>query len=49
MAVETLYREGKLTTRQIASRLGISRNTLYNYLRHRGVPIGPYRRQSQAA
>jgi len=49
MAAETLYREGKLTTRQIASRLSISKNTLYNYLRHRGVAIGPYRRQSKAA
>jgi DNA invertase Pin-like site-specific DNA recombinase len=49
MAAETLYREGKLTTRQIASRLSISKNTLYAYLRHRGVAISPYRRQSAAA
>jgi DNA invertase Pin-like site-specific DNA recombinase len=46
MAVETLYREGKLTTRQIASRLSISKSTLYAYLRHRGVGIGSYRRQN---
>ena len=49
MAVETLYREGKLTTRQIASKLSISKSTLYAYLRHRGVAIGPYRRSNIAA
>jgi DNA invertase Pin-like site-specific DNA recombinase len=48
MAVETLYREGKLSTRQIASKLSISKSTLYAYLRHRGVAIGAYRRQSDA-
>jgi DNA invertase Pin-like site-specific DNA recombinase len=39
-AAETLYREGKLSTREIALRLRISKSTLYSYLRHRGVPIG---------
>jgi DNA invertase Pin-like site-specific DNA recombinase len=48
MAAETLYREGKLSTRQIADRLRISKGTLYVYLRHRGVPIGAYRRQNDA-
>jgi DNA invertase Pin-like site-specific DNA recombinase len=48
MAVETLYREGKLTTRQIASKLSISKSTLYAYLRHRGVAIGAYRHQADA-
>jgi len=48
MAAETLYREGKLTTRQIASKLSISKSTLYAYLRHRGVAIGAYRHQDDA-
>jgi DNA invertase Pin-like site-specific DNA recombinase len=43
-AAETLYREGKLSTREIAARLQISKSTLYSYLRHRGVPIGSYRK-----
>jgi DNA invertase Pin-like site-specific DNA recombinase len=42
-AAETLYREGKLSSQQIADRLRISKTTLYSYLRHRGVPIGAYR------
>jgi DNA invertase Pin-like site-specific DNA recombinase len=41
-AAETLYREGKLSSQQIADRLSISKSTLYSYLRYRGVPIGPY-------
>jgi len=48
MAAETLYREGTLTTRQIASKLSISKSTLYAYLRHRGVAIGAYRHQADA-
>jgi DNA invertase Pin-like site-specific DNA recombinase len=42
-ATETLYREGKLSINEIARMLGISKSTLYSYLRHRGVEIGPYR------
>lgn len=42
-AAETLYREGKLSTSEIAKMLGISKSTLYSYLRHRGVKIGGYR------
>lgn len=49
MAAETLYREGKLSTLQIASKLHISKSTLYAYLRHRGVAIGSYHRQKDAA
>jgi len=45
-AAETLYREGKLSTKEIAEMLGISKSTLYTYLRHQGVEIGTYRRQS---
>lgn len=40
-AAETLYREGKLPVAVIARQLGISKTTLYNYLRYRGVNIGP--------
>jgi DNA invertase Pin-like site-specific DNA recombinase len=39
-AAETLYRERKLSVREIAEELGIAKSTLYDYLRHRGVPIG---------
>ena len=46
-AAETLYREGKLSTREIAARLQISKSTLYSYLRHRGVPIGVYREHDE--
>jgi len=42
LAVETLYREGQLSVRQIAEKLNIAKSTLYVYLRSRGVPIGPY-------
>lgn len=41
-AAETLYQEGKLTTNEIAKMLGISKSTLYSYLRHRCVKIGGY-------
>jgi DNA invertase Pin-like site-specific DNA recombinase len=45
-AAETLYLERKLSVRQIAARLGISKSTLYAYLRYRGVPISPYQRHT---
>ena len=41
-AAETLYKEGKISVNQIAKQLGIAKVTLYNYLRHRNVPIGGY-------
>jgi DNA invertase Pin-like site-specific DNA recombinase len=41
-AVETLYRARQLSVQQIANQLGISKRTLYAYLRHRGVPIGAW-------
>lgn len=47
-AAETLYRERQLSVRQICDKLGISKTTLYAYLRHRGVPISPYQRQKAA-
>lgn len=46
-AAETLYLERKLSVRQIADQLGIGKNTLYNYLRHRNVPIGPYNHKNK--
>ncbi|MBX9865690.1 MAG: recombinase family protein [Burkholderiales bacterium] len=42
-AAETLYKEGKLSVNQIAGQLGIAKNTLYKYLRHRGVQISAYK------
>lgn len=42
-AAETLYREGKLSVNEITGMLGISKSTLYSYLRHRGVKVGTYR------
>ncbi len=39
-AAETLYKEQKLSTRKLAAHLGISRATLYSYLKYRNVPIG---------
>jgi len=44
-AAEALYREGKLSAHDIAEKLRIAKSTLYAYLRHRGVKIGPYRRR----
>lgn len=37
---ESLYKEGKLSVNKIALQLGISKSTLYDYLKHRGVEIG---------
>ena len=42
MAAETLYREGQLSVQEICDQLGISKPTLYSYLRHRGVKTGRY-------
>jgi DNA invertase Pin-like site-specific DNA recombinase len=41
LAAETLHREGTLSVRAIAEKLSIAKSTLYVYLRHRRVPIGP--------
>ncbi|MBF0551359.1 MAG: recombinase family protein [Deltaproteobacteria bacterium] len=46
-AADTLYRERKLSVQEIARKLGITKSTLYSYLRHRGVPIGAYHRKQQ--
>lgn len=45
LMAETLYKERRLSTRQIAKRLQISVYTLYAYLRHRNVQIGAYRKK----
>ena len=37
---EKLYLEGELSISEICQQLSISKSTLYNYLRHRGVTIG---------
>jgi len=47
LAAETLYRERKLSVAAIAQKLHISKSTLYSYLRHRGVEIGPYEKSAQ--
>ncbi len=39
---ETYYKEGKMGVNQIASEIGVSKMTLYKYLRHRNVAIGTY-------
>jgi DNA invertase Pin-like site-specific DNA recombinase len=41
---EKLYQERELTVKEICEQLSISKMTLYNYLRHRGVEIGAARK-----
>jgi DNA invertase Pin-like site-specific DNA recombinase len=48
MAAETLYKEGRLSTRAIGERLNIARSTLYRYLRYRGVEPGPYAQKEES-
>ena len=48
LAAETLYLEGKLSVREIAKKLSISKGTLYAYLGHRGVKIGDYKNRTPA-
>lgn len=40
VAAEAIYVKGDLSVNEIAHNLGISKATLYNYLRHQGVVIG---------
>lgn len=42
---ETYYREGKMGVNQIAKEIGVSKMTLYKYLRHRKVAISSYKKQ----
>ena len=37
-----LYREGELSVQAISDHLGITKTTLYSYLRHRCVEISSY-------
>ncbi len=46
-AAETFYKEGRLSVKQIAEKLGIAKSTLYSYLRRRGVSISGYHRKKQ--
>ena len=39
---ETYYREGKMGVNKIAEEVGVSKMTLYKYLRHRKVEISSY-------
>ena len=41
---ETYYREEKMGVNQIALEIGVSKMTLYKYLRYRKVPIGSYQK-----
>lgn len=43
IAAEAIYVKGDLSVNEIADNLGISKATLYSYLRHRGVKIGSVR------
>lgn len=45
IAAEALYVKGELSVNEIADNLGISKVTLYRYLRYRGVAIGNTRSQ----
>lgn len=47
LAAESLYRERRLSVAAIAHKLHVSKSTLYSYLRHRGVEIGPYEKATQ--
>ncbi len=47
LAAETLYREQKLSVAAIAQKLHLAKSTLYSYLRHRGVEIGPYEKSAR--
>ena len=39
-AAETLYRKHEHSVQEIAKMLGISKSTLYSYLKHQGVEVG---------
>lgn len=43
---ETYYKENKMGVNQIAKEIGVSKMTLYKYLRYRGVKIGNYNQQT---
>ena len=39
IVAETLYKERKLSIREITKQLSISKSTFYKYLKHRGVKL----------
>ena len=43
IAAEALYSKGELSVNEISENLGISKATLYKYLRHQGVEVGKSR------
>lgn len=45
VAAKALYNEGNLSVNEIAGNLGISKGTLYSYLRHERVAVGTFRKQ----
>ena len=47
MLAEIYYREGKLGVNEIAKTVGVSKMTLYKYLRLRGVAISADQRQTE--
>ena len=49
MAVKALYNEGNLSVTEIAGNLGISKGTLYSYLRHERSAVGTLRKLSKIA
>ena len=46
-AAETLYRERRLSVNAIAKKLHVSKGTLYRFLRHRNVEVGPYEKSAR--
>lgn len=44
VAAKALYNEGNLSVNEIAGNLGISKGTLYSYLRHEKAGIGAFRK-----
>lgn len=47
VAAAALYKEAKINVNEIAKNLGITKATLYNYLRHEGVKVGTYRKKKE--
>lgn len=46
VAAKALYNEGNLSVKEISTNLGISKGTLYAYLRYEGVSVGTFRKSS---
>jgi DNA invertase Pin-like site-specific DNA recombinase len=44
---ETYYKEGKMGVNQISKEIGVSKMTLYKYLRYRKVPISDYKKLAE--